>query len=155
VEFNIKRVLMMEATVEKVLEEAAQACEAASPQRKERVPKETKVREPKATKEPKVKLYVQWNEDGTPMLDAEGNRVKGPVKMARPKSASAGTRAPKFAKDAVITLLVQENPKRAGSASHARFENYKSGMTVEQALAAGLISGDFTHDVAHGFIRIE
>jgi hypothetical protein len=38
--------------------------------------------------------------------------------------------------DCRITLLVEENPKRVGSKTHARFALYKTGMTVGQFLDA-------------------
>jgi len=46
--------------------------------------KERKARE-KTPKEPK--LYPQWNEDGSPLLNEEGTQVQGPVKMAKPRKA--------------------------------------------------------------------
>lgn len=39
--------------------------------------------------------------------------------------------------NAIIKLLVSENPKRKGSEAAKRFRKYKDGMTVEQALKAG------------------
>jgi len=84
--------------------------------------------------------------------------AKPTAKAAAPKEAKEkkerkiGLR--NFKDDQVITLLVDHNPKRPGSASHARFENYEDGMTVKEALTAGLISGDLSWDVAHEFIEI-
>ena len=66
-----------------------------------------------------------------------------------------GPRGPKgVAMDAKIKLLVDENPKREGSAAHGRFANYKDGMTVADALAAGLRTSDLKYDTAHEFIKI-
>jgi len=84
--------------------------------------------------------------------------AKPTAKAAAPKEAKEkkerkiGLR--NFKDDQVITLLVDHNPKRPGSASHGRFENYEDGMTVKEALTAGLISGDLSWDVAHAFIEI-
>ena len=72
-------------------------------------------------------------------------------------------RQPKHPGDATITLLADKdgnpfgkdnNPKRAGSASAARFANYVNGMTVDQALAAGITRPDLDFDVQKKFISI-
>lgn len=60
-----------------------------------------------------------------------------------------------FANTSIITLLSETNPKKPGSKAHARFANYKSGQTVEEALKAGLRRDDLAWDTAHGFIKIE
>ena len=44
--------------------------------------------------------------------------------------------------DAVILKIVDGNPKREGSAAHARFELYVSGMTVGEFIRAGGLIGD-------------
>lgn len=38
------------------------------------------------------------------------------------------------------------NPKRADTACHARFANYRDGMTIDAALKAGLQAGDIAFD---------
>lgn len=53
-----------------------------------------------------------------------------------------------------INKLVTENPKRPGTTAFDRFTPYISGMTVEQALAAGVKRGDIRWDVAHGYIEL-
>jgi len=60
----------------------------------------------------------------------------------------------KFKDEQVVTLLVDYNPKRAGSASNLRFENYEDGATVADTLKAGVTSGDLSWDVEHGLIKI-
>lgn len=55
---------------------------------------------------------------------------------------------------ATITLLAETNPKRAGSASHAYFENYKTGMTIAEAKAAGITPAALRYDTEHGYISI-
>ena len=54
----------------------------------------------------------------------------------------------------VVVLLVSENPKKPGSKSAQRFEGYKTGLTRQQTLKAGLTGGDIRWDVAHGHIRL-
>ena len=48
----------------------------------------------------------------------------------------------------------ENNPKRKGSKSHAKFAKYRDGMTVEQAAAAGITGADLSWDTKHGFIKI-
>ncbi len=68
-----------------------------------------------------------------------------------------------YSLSAKITLLVdkngvkygkENNPKKPGSATHARFANYADGQTVEEAYKAGVAAGDFSYDVSKGFISI-
>jgi hypothetical protein len=48
----------------------------------------------------------------------------------------------------------KNNPKREGSKSHERFAAYKSGMTVRQALDAGVLGADLKYDEGKEFIVI-
>lgn len=48
-----------------------------------------KQRKSRAKTEKAPKLYPQWNEDGTPVLDGEGLQVQGETKMKRPKAPKA------------------------------------------------------------------
>lgn len=56
---------------------------------------------------------------------------------------------------AVITVIASENPKRAGSAAHGRFAQYRTGMTVAEATKAGLLHEDLRYDRDHGHISIK
>lgn len=47
------------------------------------------------------------------------------------------------------------NPKKKGSASHARFELYKDGMTVREALNVGITAADLKNDQGKGYIYFE
>lgn len=160
-----------ELSTEEILAQVAQATEAAKlapphdpHPRKERKPKAEKApREPKPPKEPKpAKLYPQWNEDGTPQLDAEGNQVQGEVRMKKPKAPKA-PRIPKvkdpsqrsrgFPATATIHLLVEGNPKRG--AARERFALYVDGMTVGEAKDAGVLTADLAWDTDRNLIRID
>ena len=54
-----------------------------------------------------------------------------------------------------IKILVKANPKRPGTASYARFELYRDGMTREQFLKAGGKGVDLQWDLAHGHIAFQ
>jgi hypothetical protein len=53
-----------------------------------------------------------------------------------------------------IKLLVKENPKRPGTASHKRFQLYRPGQTVAEFLAAGGTRADLRWDQKHKFIEL-
>lgn len=72
-----------------------------------------------------------------------------------PKAPKAKTeRTYKHAAADIITVNVTTNPKKPGSASYERFAQYTSGMTVAEALKAGVTRGDFDWDAARNFITI-
>lgn len=48
--------------------------------------------------------------------------------------------------DPRVIVELKPNPKREGTASHARYQGYDVGMTVEEAKKAGLTSGDIRWD---------
>ena len=87
----------------------------------------------------------------------EAPAEKGTTKRAPP------AREPKFKPEMIITMLAdkdgkpfsaENNPKRAGSQSAERFALYVNGMSVDQAVAAGLTRGDLANDVDKKFISI-
>lgn len=80
----------------------------------------------------------------------------------RPKQATTGRTQQKPKKprpvlrdDRVIRVLVETNPKRPGSKSHARFGLYEDGMTVQQFVQAGGTAADVKWDAERGYIRVE
>lgn len=84
--------------------------------------------------------------------------VKKATKAApAPKATPAPAKAGKTAPDASgkLVLLVKTNPKREGSAAHARFQAYFGAKTVEAAIAAGATRKDIAWDVKHGFIEVK
>ena len=73
---------------------------------------------------------------------------------ATQKPVTADAKAAKLAaSDARKITFVAPNPKRPGSASFDRFANYKKGMTVAQAIAAGVTRGDIDWDSKRDFIK--
>jgi hypothetical protein len=75
------------------------------------------------------------------------------VKVTVKASAHRGPR-PEYADGQVITLIVA-NPKRKGSLAFKRYARYVDGMTVGEAILAGLTREDFRWDTRHGHISIK
>jgi predicted HicB family RNase H-like nuclease len=86
-------------------------------------------------------------DDGSPSL--------GDGKLSVPTAPKPPKKRTGYPESAKITVLVANNPKRPGSAAYDRFAFYESGMTVNQALNAGVRSDDLRWDVAHKFIKID
>lgn len=72
-----------------------------------------------------------------------------------PEPAKQTGRKERIRKDAIIRVQVTENPKREGSSSYARFENYVDGMTVGQFLQKGGQLADIRWDTSKNFISLE
>lgn len=73
----------------------------------------------------------------------------------RPAAKPRAPRAKRTVIDNRVIATVAPNPKRPGSASHARYELYRTGVTVTELLKSGLTTGDITHDTRKGFITFE
>jgi len=88
-----------------------------------------------------------------PKLDENGNPIPKAVKPPKEKKE----RVFAIPRDGALTVLVEKNPKREGSAAHGRFEGYFTPgiVTVADALAAGVTAADLFHDIGHGFIKVE
>ena len=69
--------------------------------------------------------------------------------------AVGATAAPARLGDDTRIDVQQDNPKRAGSKSHTRYEAYKAATTVGQMLAMGGTRGDIANDVDHGYIAVD
>jgi chemotaxis protein histidine kinase CheA len=65
-----------------------------------------------------------------------------------------GAARKRFGPDARIKMLVSENPKKHGAAAQ-RFPLYQDGMTVKEALEAGILRADLSWDTKKGFISVE
>ena len=87
---------------------------------------------------------------------AKAGKAKKAEKVQAKKVAKPGGRpSGKFPLDAVIKVIVEKNPKRPGSAAHARFDLYKPGMTVAQFLLSGGWRADLVWDAKQGFIEVQ
>lgn len=77
------------------------------------------------------------------------------VQESGPKMAK---RANGITKEAAITVVATENPKREESQAWERFQGYfslEAGATVQDALDAGLTMGDIKYDTIHGYIEVD
>lgn len=95
--------------------------------------------------------------------EASVDSVPGPVIAKEPSNRSNLSKI--YPEDAVITVLAEKNPKKAGSAAAAIFEFYQSGKTVGDFFAATSTFSfkdkkrpgtyaDITYDVGHGYIKV-
>lgn len=85
---------------------------------------------------------------GKPIV-REAPKPKKPAPSApRPRGASVR------GSDKRVVLTVVPNPKKAGSASAARYDLYRVGMTVDQFVAAGGTTADVKWDTEKGFITL-
>jgi len=55
----------------------------------------------------------------------------------------------------VIYLRVTHNPKKLHKQCYYRFEKYRNGLTIRDALLLGVTRNDLKWDTDHDFIRVE
>jgi hypothetical protein len=61
---------------------------------------------------------------------------------------------PMIRKTAVVSLVARENPKKPGTEAYKRFQRYRDGMTVGEAMRAGIMRDDIRYDIRRNFIAI-
>lgn len=95
--------------------------------------------------------FTAWRAD----YDAKRKYERPAKKAKKAKPAPTGKRgpAPEYADHLKITAVIA-NPKREGSAAHARFALYKEGMTVGEFLKAGGTRADLAWDSKREHIKI-
>lgn len=96
---------------------------------------------------------LNWTEAGFAAWLAAKPATEAETAPVAPKAKAHRGPKGEYADEQVIELLVA-NPKRVGSKAHARYEKYVTGMTVRQALDAGLTREDFRWDTYRGHINI-
>lgn len=106
-----------------------------------------------------LRQKVLEDQEKATQLASKGRDAAPPVNEADPVPvAPRATGRASYADTARITVLVAENPKRAGSAAHVRFATYRPGMTVADYVAAvgdrRKALQDLGWDVAHGFVKV-
>lgn len=85
-------------------------------------------------------------------LDLSGKSI-----VRTPTSSGSPTRVPAprpTRSDHRVVLSLQPNPKKPGSAAHARYEHYAIGRTVDDLLKLGLTKGDLDWDTKRGFVSL-
>jgi hypothetical protein len=97
--------------------------------------------------------------------NGEAKAPKEPKPPKEKKETSRTKLAKQYPEDASLTVLVDGNPKKAGSAAAAIFEFYRGSKTVGDFFAATLnfefngkkrpgTYADITYDVGHGYIKV-
>ncbi len=89
---------------------------------------------------PKTKAAEKTGEEGKEETKAPSNRTNF---------------SKLYPENAPLKLLVDKNPKKAGSKSAERFEGYTGAETVGDALAKGVTYQDIAYDIGHGFIEVD
>jgi len=128
------------------------------------------VKAPRAPKEPKApKLYKQWNEDGSPLLDSEGEQVMLETKMTKPKKARAAA-GPRMSKRfniscngesiavaglAEATIDVNSLTAREGSKRAEREAAFTGAATVQEFYANGGLNKDLLRLAASGAVSLK
>jgi hypothetical protein len=64
------------------------------------------------------------------------------------------TRSRTARRDPRVVLSVAPNPKKPGSACHARYAHYQVGRSIDECIAAGVTRADVRWDTAQGFITV-
>lgn len=85
--------------------------------------------------------------------------VGRPITRAPAKKQRTGPRKKRTVKplrdDRIITVVAEENPKKAGTKSHDRFALYHTGMSVSEFVAAGGTRADVKWDAERGYIEVK
>lgn len=90
--------------------------------------------------------------------NAETIQAEAGTETTQTQAADAGgekASRSRTAKNTIVHLKSDKNPKRDGSSAHKRFALYRDGMTVGEFLEAGGTMGDINFDSAKGFITLE
>lgn len=100
-----------------------------------------------------INLGVQDKESKMARKAAAKNGVGKVKKEKAPRPEGARTYS-RVSKEATITVLAAENPKRKGTAAFDRFKIYKDGMSVADFLKKGGKSIDLGYDTKAGHISL-
>ena len=83
---------------------------------------------------------------------------KAPKEAAKPAAVGNGSRVgrlpSKYPTTARIKLLREGNPYRTNTKGASGYSKYREGMTVKQALAAGIHRHQISYDARHGNIAV-
>lgn len=107
-----------------------------------------------------LEAFLEGDDDGgeeEEVVAKSNGKVKKAPKEAKAKKAATGSgrgRKGKFAASGKIKLLVKENPHREGTYRYELFKKYRDGMTVEDAVEAGVTKADLRFAVKEGRLTI-
>jgi hypothetical protein len=106
--------------------------------------------EPASTAEPEAEEDPEANKE-----EASG-KAKTPEKAASKvkKSGVKAGRKPLLADDAKINILAKENPHRTNTKNFKTFAKYRAGMTVAEALKAGIPRSNIRYEANVKNIRV-
>ena len=143
---------------------------AMEPKKRERKPKldaegQPIVKAVRTPKEPKPpKLWPQWNEDGSPLLDSEGQQVMLETRMKKPKAPKAprlDADGNPIARSRVVPsdleAVLQVNAEKIAKYKGARADNAKmleDGMTLGAFIEAGGDKGFLRFYMRDGAVSI-
>lgn len=101
-------------------------------------------------------MGISTSKEGSLVMSKKNQEV-AVLEVAAPAEIVKEPTKRELLRAAKVTVLVSENPKKKGSMSAERFDNYfklTAGQTVADALKAGVRMDDIRHDSAHGFIQL-
>ena len=102
----------------------------------------------------KVEEDSDIGEESVVKKDSNGKQTQKKVKKEKPVAKKE--KKTRFDLSKKVILLVKDNPKKPGSASHSRFAKYKSGISLGDTLKIkdGPLPMDISWDIAHKFIKL-
>jgi len=122
----------------------AKAKAEASPARKDKKTKTSPAAKAKAKAKSKTKAKLKT----TTKTKAKAKTKPQPKTNAKRKAESL-----ECPRDADRIAWQRNNPKRAGSQAHERYEQYKKAKTVAEAFGLGALKVDISHDFENGFMQ--
>ena len=131
--------------------------EAAAEAPAEKAPKEKKSKKKaKPAEKEAAPVKEKAKEKEAAPAKAKAAAKKPAAKSAKEKSNGAKRpgRPSAFGMDQKITINAKENPHRPGTVLHQQFAKYKKGMTVKDALSAGVLLVNLHYLSGLGHIKI-
>jgi hypothetical protein len=97
---------------------------------------------------------LHGNPQGDYVKPEPGEEPEPKAKSKKADKTKRGRRGA-YPMESTITILAESNPKRPGSKAAQDFDRYKTGMTIEEALKAGIGWNDIKWNVDKKFIKVE
>lgn len=118
-------------------------------------PKNERRSKPDKTSKPNKEPERRKMREATAEKEKPAKAPKAAVakKATTPRKSSENART-RLDPEKTIKIIAKENPHRTGSGRFNRWKKYKEGMTVGQALKAGLNAGNIHHSIEDGHIKL-